>query len=138
MSLRVWPWLRRRTANIDHIADIGYTWRMDLQPLGNLIRTRRKERDLTQTELAALLDVNQTTVSDWENGKVMPSEVDGLGRELGIERDKWLAALVSDDSVVAEIQGDTRLPRAEREAFVTLYKRIVTAHGERRYVLDGG
>lgn len=36
------------------------------------IRQRRKEKGLTQIDLAKLMNVNQTAVSQWERGIVMP------------------------------------------------------------------
>lgn len=35
-------------------------------------KTLRKEKGLTQTELAKLLKIDQTTVSKWELGKALP------------------------------------------------------------------
>lgn len=38
------------------------------------MRKRRKDLGLTQCQIAELVDVTQTTVSLWENGKNMPSD----------------------------------------------------------------
>ena len=37
------------------------------------IRTKRKEKKLSQQDLASLIGVNQTAVSQWERGVSMPS-----------------------------------------------------------------
>ncbi len=38
----------------------------------NIIRELRKQKDLSQSELAALCNVHQTAVSQWENGRTSP------------------------------------------------------------------
>ena len=38
----------------------------------NIIKRLRKEKGLTQTQLAELLNLDQTAVSKWENGKALP------------------------------------------------------------------
>lgn len=40
--------------------------------IGNMIRTRRGKLDLTQEELAEVLRVSVSAVSQWESGKTMP------------------------------------------------------------------
>ena len=37
------------------------------------IKNIRKQKGITQTELATLLNINQTTISKWETGKTVPS-----------------------------------------------------------------
>lgn len=41
---------------------------MDQVKIGHLIATLRKEKKLTQNELASLLGVTDKSVSKWENG----------------------------------------------------------------------
>lgn len=41
--------------------------------IGQRIESRRKALRMTQTELAGLVDVHQTTVSHWEKGRYAPS-----------------------------------------------------------------
>jgi len=41
--------------------------------LGEFIRVKRKESDLTQEELAKKLDTDQRRISLWENDEVVPS-----------------------------------------------------------------
>lgn len=45
---------------------------MDLDHLGDRIREQRKKRGFTQVTLAEVLEVSQTTVSDWESGASRP------------------------------------------------------------------
>lgn len=45
---------------------------MDQVKIGHLIATLRKEKKLTQNELASLLGVTDKSVSKWENGKCLP------------------------------------------------------------------
>lgn len=59
---------------------------MDQTKIGNFIARKRKEKNLTQAQLAAALGVSDKTVSKWERGKCMPDYglVKPLCRELGI------------------------------------------------------
>ena len=41
---------------------------MDAAKTGKLIKELRMEKELTQQELASLLNVSSTAVSKWENG----------------------------------------------------------------------
>lgn len=45
---------------------------MDLNKIGSFISKKRKEKDLTQEELASALGINSKTISRWETGKNMP------------------------------------------------------------------
>ena len=45
---------------------------MDQQKIGTLLRELRKEKQLTQAELAEALGVSNRSVSRWENGMTMP------------------------------------------------------------------
>jgi len=38
----------------------------------NKIRPYRKDKGYSQTELSELIDIPQTTISDWENGLIDP------------------------------------------------------------------
>ena len=59
---------------------------MDQVKIGKFISELRKERKLTQEQLAEKLGVSQKSVSRWETGKNMPdmSLLQGLSLELGI------------------------------------------------------
>ena len=45
---------------------------MEQQKIGKLILTKRKEKGITQQQLADMLGVTSKVVSKWENGKSMP------------------------------------------------------------------
>ena len=59
---------------------------MNQQITGAFIAQKRKERNLTQQQLAEKLGVSNKTISKWETGKCMPdySVVKSLCEELGI------------------------------------------------------
>ena len=59
---------------------------MNQQTTGKFIAHKRKEKNLTQEQLAEKLGVSNKTVSKWETGKCMPdySVVKNLCEELGI------------------------------------------------------
>ena len=45
---------------------------MDQQKIGEFLKTLRKEKDLTQEELADKMNVSRRTVSRWETGSNLP------------------------------------------------------------------
>ena len=45
---------------------------MNQEKIGKFIKTLRKEKKLTQSELATKLEVTDKSISNWENGKNMP------------------------------------------------------------------
>lgn len=45
---------------------------MDFEKIGKFIATSRKKKNLTQEQLAEILNVNNRTISRWENGRNMP------------------------------------------------------------------
>lgn len=59
---------------------------MDQMAVGQFIAKKRKEKNLTQAQLAEKLGVSNKTISKWECGKCMPdySIVEALCAELGI------------------------------------------------------
>lgn len=59
---------------------------MNQAAIGQYMMQKRKQRDLTQAQLAQKLGVSNKTISKWENGKCMPdySSIEGLYRELEI------------------------------------------------------
>ena len=59
---------------------------MNQLTIGKFIAQKRKEKNLTQEQLAEKLGVSNKTVSKWETGKCMPdySIVQPLCKELGI------------------------------------------------------
>ena len=45
---------------------------MDLQKIGTFLKELRKEKELTQEQLAETLNVSRRTISRWETGSNMP------------------------------------------------------------------
>ena len=80
---------------------------MDQRKIGSFICLCRKEKKLTQQQLAEKLGVTSKSVSRWENGNTMPdySLLRNLCDELGISVNELLAGqkiLVEDYKNVAE------------------------------------
>ena len=57
---------------------------MDQIKIGNFIAEKRKEKNLTQEQLAEKIGVSNKTISKWECGRCMPdySMIEGLCKEL--------------------------------------------------------
>ena len=74
---------------------------MNQEKIGNFIATCRKEKGLTQLQLAEELGVTDRSVSNWENGKCMPdlSLFNPLCEKLGITINEFLAGerITKDD-----------------------------------------
>ena len=66
---------------------------MDQEKIGKFIAECRKERKLTQLQLAEKLGVTDRSVSKWENGRCMPdlSLMKPLCNELGITINELLS-----------------------------------------------
>jgi len=54
--------------------------RLNLEVLGDRVRQRRKARQLSQQEVAALMHIPQSWISDVENGKRLHVEADTIYR----------------------------------------------------------
>ena len=77
---------------------------MNIQKIGKLIAACRKEKGMTQAQLAEKLGVTNKTVSRWENGNYMPdlTILEPLSHELGIS----LEELLSGERIIAQ-QGNS-------------------------------
>ncbi len=66
---------------------------MNQQKIGKFIQEKRKEKNLSQLELAEKLGVSNRTISKWENGNSMPdySIINGLCKELDISINELLS-----------------------------------------------
>lgn len=69
--------------------------------IGTFIAKKRKEKNLTQEQLAEKLSVSNKTVSKWETGKCMPdySVIEQLCRELGITLAELMNAEEDEKSI---------------------------------------
>lgn len=65
---------------------------MDQTKTGKFISELRKEKEMTQTELAGIIGVSEKTVSKWETGRGMPeiSTLPVLCETLGISVNELL------------------------------------------------
>lgn len=75
---------------------------MNQLTIGKFIAKKRKEKNLTQDQLAEKLGVSNKTVSKWECGKCMPdySIVKPLCQELGITISELMEGEVKTDSSI--------------------------------------
>ena len=80
---------------------------MDTLKIGKFIAKKRKEKNMTQEELARILGVTNKTVSRWENGNYMPdlSLLKPLSETLGIS----LNALLSGEDDVDVQKADENI-----------------------------
>ena len=72
---------------------------MNQEKIGKFIRDKRKEKDLTQEELASILRVSNRTISKWENGVCLPdyAMINDLCKELDISINEFLSGEEIDD-----------------------------------------
>ena len=77
---------------------------MDQQKTGAFIAQKRKEKNLTQKQLADLLGITDRAVSKWENGRCMPdlSLLQPLGRALGVGVNDLLSGEIIPEEKVRE------------------------------------
>ena len=66
--------------------------------MGQIIKRLRKERNLTQEELAEQLNISAQAISKWENGTSMPdiSQVVPLANLFGVPTDVCSAFMVQN------------------------------------------
>lgn len=74
---------------------------MDQEKIGRFIAQCRKEQNLTQVELAEILNISDRSISKWENGKCMPdlSLFKPLCEHLGITINELLSGERLDSEV---------------------------------------
>lgn len=75
---------------------------MDAKTTGKIISTKRKEKGLTQIQLAQMLSVSNRAVSKWENGDGYPdiTILPQLAQALGITIDELLTGVKPEPTVV--------------------------------------
>ncbi len=73
---------------------------MEQEKIGAFIKNRRKEKGLTQVELAEKLGVTDRSISKWENGKCMPDY--SLFKSLCEELDITINELLSGEKISEE------------------------------------
>ena len=84
--------------------------KVDKEKIGTLIRSLRKEKGLTQKELAEILSVSDKTVSKWERGKGIPdiSIMLSLSNIFGIEIEKMLEGEIRYDEFITDNMEKTK------------------------------
>ncbi len=85
---------------------------MDKEKTGQLITTLRKEKGLTQKQLAEALNVTDKAVSKWERGLSFPdiSMLEPISEVLGISIMELLAGEIRE--------GDDPMPREEAQELI--------------------
>ena len=80
---------------------------MDQYSIGNFIQKKRREKNLTQEQLAERLGVSNKTVSKWENGRCLPdySVIELLCQELGVTVSELLNGKENED-IKSDIPSD--------------------------------
>ncbi len=73
---------------------------MDNKRIGKFISKLRKSKELTQNELADMLNLSNKTVSKWETGEGLPdvSVLPGLAEVLGVSVDEILNAELREET----------------------------------------
>ena len=73
---------------------------MDNKRIGKFISKLRKSKELTQNELADMLNLSNKTVSKWETGEGLPdvSVLPGLAEALGVSVDEILNAELREET----------------------------------------
>lgn len=89
---------------------------MDQVMIGEFIALRRKEKNLTQKQLADHLGISNKTISKWENGKCMPdySIVKPLCRELDITVAELMDGEAKEDNSIRVFDEQQMLDMLER------------------------
>ena len=98
---------------------------MDQEKIGKFIASLRKEKGLTQEELAEILGVSNKSVSRWENGKCLPdvSLYKDLCHILGITLNELFAGEKIKEEKFKE-QADDNLFNALENSSFTLKEKI--------------
>lgn len=89
---------------------------MDQVMVGEFIALKRKEKNLTQKQLADHLGISNKTISKWENGKCMPdySIVKPLCRELDITVAELMDGEAKEDNSIRVFDEQQMLDMLER------------------------
>lgn len=93
-----------------------------METLGRRIAALRRERELKQDELAAMLDISPQAVSKWENDQTCPdiTALPKLAEILGVTVDELLTGKAEDSSPAVRM-----LPPSERKNINDMILRIM-------------
>ncbi|MDE6276244.1 MAG: helix-turn-helix domain-containing protein [Clostridia bacterium] len=94
---------------------------MNQLKIGEFITKKRKEKNLTQEQLAERLNVSNKTVSKWECGKCMPdySLIEPLCKELNVTISELL-----NGNEEANSEGSNTTPSTESDKVIKLIKDV--------------
>ena len=83
---------------------------MNIEKISNLIKTKRKEKNLTQQELAEKLNVTEKAISRWETGRGTPdiSLLIPLSKELGLSTNELLNGEENIEKIVNYIDNNKK------------------------------
>lgn len=84
---------------------------MNLEKISNLIKTKRKEKNLKQHELAEKLNVTEKAISRWETGRGTPdiSLLIPLSKELGLSTNELLNGEENIEEIVNYIDNNKKI-----------------------------
>ena len=96
---------------------------MNKYSVGDLIYKKRKEKNLTQSQLGEMLGVSNKAVSKWETGESFPefSLIQPLCEILGISADELISGKEKEDCKNSEINSDNKQTESKREEFETTH-----------------
>ena len=83
---------------------------IDNVTFGGFVRTLRKEKQMTQLELAKILNLSDKTISKWEQGKAFP--------DIAV----WEALAEALDVTVAELFAGEKLPKEEGKVSTAIFE----------------
>ena len=117
---------------------------MNQTGIGHFIALKRKEKNLTQAQLAERLGISNKTVSKWENGRCMPdySVIQALCRELGVTLQELMDGGEAGPNSIstcdeAQMLDLLRRPQTLENQRTSLYGIVVLLMGVAMLALDG-
>lgn len=101
--------------------------------LGAWLFNRRRERGLTQQQVATKVGVHQTRVSHWERGSRVPNpeQLDALANIFDVEVQTLVAEFFVDNEVERALLNDPLLHEEDRDALLTLYRTAAKGSSDR-------
>lgn len=92
--------------------------------LGNIIKSYRNNKNMTQKELGNMLHVSDKTVSSWENNRTYPdiSILIELSEKMNISMDQLLKG---DEQMVKQIDRDVKLKKVYKLSLIIVFTIII-------------
>jgi transcriptional regulator with XRE-family HTH domain len=122
------------------LGDLAVAKAQAQETIGSRIARLRRDKGMTQTELAALLEVSQPVVSDYENDviKLSGETIAQLAQILGVSADEILgleklaatkAAPIKNRRLYRQLQNIEKLPKRDQEALLRTIDAFLTKAG---------